>query len=111
MGLLRKPGGNPESLQVCPLAFAPRVERHNNLCKFVAGRLVKKSWVSLQEPIIPTPEVRRKPDLVIYRRGSNVAYVIYANITFVAVSPSHAHREKVRYYDKAAIRAFVKEIS
>lgn len=84
-------------IQQCHRTHGGRILRHNGIVKTTADVLRKKNYmvVVVVEPVIPTREGNRKPDLVCIRH--NVAAVIDAQVVS-ATSLDRAHENKVKYY-------------
>lgn len=82
--------------QICFRTHATRISRHNAICKYIAKKLLQKSFLVWEEPIIQTPDGIRKPDVV--ARKGDMVYVIDAQIVGEQINKDTAHLNKSNYY-------------
>ena len=83
-------------LQKCGRTNGPRIDRHNNVAKFVARRMKDKGYNVVEEQIFPTRNGNRKPDLVC--RKDDKVIVIDAQVVTDSYDLDEAHRRKTSYY-------------
>ena len=93
---------------MCPRTHGSRIKRHDNVVDRVAKALNEKGGHDvIKEPKIPTPEGRRKPDLVVYSSTSKTCYVVDAQVCADNADLSEIERLKVKHYDKPQVRKFI----
>ncbi|KAK7869437.1 hypothetical protein R5R35_008165 [Gryllus longicercus] len=84
-------------IQNCHRTHGGRVLRHNAVCHVLAAGLRRAGW-SVEEPVIPTREGNRKPDMVCYKEDT--ATVIDTQIVSADSSLNDSHQRKRNYYAK-----------
>lgn len=101
------PGTLHHILQICPAVQPWRIKRHDSIKELVQQKLCGKGYNTVSEPRISTPEGLRKPDLVVWNEERS--YVIDVQVTADSNvnSIDVYHQEKIRKYDKPAIKSYV----
>lgn len=84
--------------QICERTHDTRVDRHDDLVKYVARGASRRGFAVLKEPAIRTNDRLRKPDLIISRAEDEVAYVVDAQIIGEQQNLPTAHERKKNYY-------------
>ena len=59
------------------------IKRHDDIAKFLCGRLRKRGWQVIQEPVIPYGRTWRRPDMVVWREGDSLAMCSWSRMGFV----------------------------
>ena len=102
-------------VQVCPRTHGARVVRHDRILDLATSMLKDLDAKGklgpievMREPRIPTPEGIRKPDLVV--RAPGKVFVVDAQVVSDNVSLDQVQRNKIVYYDKPAIRNWLREL-
>ncbi|KAK7788246.1 hypothetical protein R5R35_001099 [Gryllus longicercus] len=85
-------------VQNCHRTHGGRVKRHDAVCRVLAAGLRRGGWCVEEEPIVPTREGDRKPDLVC--RKDELVKVVDAQIVSGAGSLDEAHKRKCKYYSQ-----------
>ncbi|KAK7870238.1 hypothetical protein R5R35_003507 [Gryllus longicercus] len=83
-------------IQNCHRTHGGMVRRHNTVCHVLAAGLRRKGWSVDEEPLIPTREGNRKPDLVCCKE--DIVTVVDAQIISAVSSLNDSHRRKKQYY-------------
>jgi hypothetical protein len=93
--------------QVCYRTHGLRVKRHNSIVDFVHRRLTQNfGGRVIEEPILKVNDDVYKPDLLLLHE--NQAFVLDAQVVGDSVNLRDADRAKSEKYDKAPIRAYIK---
>jgi len=100
----------PHLLQSCIRTHGVRIERHNRIVNLIAGKLADSSRRVFVEPIFPTFEGRRKPDIVVVHDDhAVVADVQVTWETSRGICKNYA--EKVAYYQRPEVIEGVKKLT
>lgn len=103
----RKPETLAHISQKCMRTWAPRIERHDRIVKYVMVRLKECGWSVKKEVHIPFKGTYKKPDIVA-KKGADV-FVTDVTVTADNHHPDEAHDNKVELYDIKEIRDHLKK--
>ena len=95
--------------QACPRTHGLRIKRHDDVLGKVCSELGKKGWRTLREPPIPYDGSYLKPDLIIWKEGTE-AQILDVQVVADAFSMGPAHSRKVEKYGSAGFKARVREL-
>jgi hypothetical protein len=96
-------------LQICPKSQGMRIERHNNLCKWIAGAVKAKGWSVQMEPRIPSGRTYLKPDMV-FVKGRRVI-VVDPTVVADKFDMSMAYTLKHSKYDNSAVDSYCRDLT
>ncbi|KAK7869434.1 hypothetical protein R5R35_008162 [Gryllus longicercus] len=85
-------------VQNCHRTHGGRVKRHDAVCRVIAAGLRRGGYRVEEEPVVPTREGNRKPDLVCQK--DEFVKVIDAQIVSGVGSLNEAHKRKCQYYSR-----------
>ncbi|KAK7871544.1 hypothetical protein R5R35_010346 [Gryllus longicercus] len=88
-------------IQNCHRTHGGRVRRHDAVCHVLAAGLRRAGWSVEEEPVIPTREGNRKPDLVCYKE--DMATVVDAQIVSAVSSLNDSHLKKTYYANNSDV--------
>lgn len=95
--------------QVCPRTSACRINRHDKVVNFVAGRLRERGHLVEVEPALPTERGVLRPDIVAFNPGTKQVSVIDAQVVADNAVLDDAHRRKAQHYAADDLAALLKK--
>lgn len=103
----RKPGTLGHISQACPRTHGARVVRHDDITRFVAGRLRQRGFEVVREVRIPDGGTFCKPDIIACK--SNEAIILDTQVSADGFPLSRPHQSKCDRYGTPEILQWVRE--
>ena len=92
--------------QTCPRGYKLRNKWHNDIARFLCGRLRQRGW-----QVIPYGRTWRKPDIVVWKDGDNLARVFDVQVVADGFCLEAAQKRKVNKYSEQPIIDSIKAIT
>ncbi len=97
--------------QVCSGTHGARVKRHDNIARFLAGRLKQRGFTVVEEPRFAAGRTFLKPDLVIWSEGSDRALVMDVKVASDRFPLRLSHEQKKSKYNTPEILEAVVQLT